>query len=246
MNKQKRIRIAVVAAAVLVAGTVTVFASGYDSMKDPIVSLSYLTDVFKPELSGELKASLKTEISNDLKSSVKTEVSNELKSSIKNEITNELKSSLKTEIKNELGESVKNSITEEIKTELESSIKDSLKETLRTEIYNEISGDFAATIDALQKQIDVLKNEYEVVTLEKGKKLTANASCEIVVLSGSASVKCSATDKGIVDCTDGVMLYDGQSVPLNHKLLVPDNGDGRGMIATSTTELLIKGGYKIG
>ena len=169
MKRNKKLRIAAVAAAVLAAGVMTVYAA-YDSSRDPLVSLSYLNEVFKPEVKAELK----------------------------------------------------------------------------TELYNQLAEDYSATIDALQKQIDVLSNEYDVVNMTNGQRLTADASCEIVLLSGNASVRCSAASEGIIDCTDGFILYEGQMVEENHKLLVPDNGDGRGLTALSDAKLLVKGGYTLG
>jgi len=281
MKKSKRLKITAVAAAVMLAGTVTVYAS-YDSSKDPVVSLSYLTDVFKPEVKGELsseiKSSLKTELKNEIKSELKTaiksEISSELKSSIKSEISSELKSSLKSELKSEISASLKSELKSELSTELQAEIKPSikeeviadlkgelkselkneiktelgtsLKESLKSELYEELSVDMSATVEALQKQIDILSNEYEVITIEKGKKFTAKSACEILLLSGAMNVKCRAANEGIVDCTDGVILYDGQNVPVHHKLIVPDNGDSRGFAVTATTEILVKGGYTIG
>lgn len=192
MNKNKRIKMVAVAAAVAIAGTVTVYAA-YDSSKDPIVSLSYLGEVFKPAVKSELKSEIKSELSDELKSSV---------SSASDAIENELK--------------------------------------------NEFNDLYSSTFEALQKQIDILANEYETVTLQKGKRLTAGAACEMVILSGNATIRCSTPNSGIIDCTDGVILYDGQNIPTNHKLLVPENGDGRGITASGTVQLLIKGGYTVG
>lgn len=189
MKRDKKLRMVAVFSAVAVAGAVTVYAA-YDSSKDPLVSLSYLSDVFAPEIKSELKS--------------------------------------------------------ELSSELGVSIKDSLKAELKDEISDEISEDYSATLEALQKQVDALSNEYAVVDLQKGQRLKADASCEIVVLSGIATVRCSASEEGLIDCTDGVILYDGQTVPENHKLLVPDNGDGRGITAVGTVQLLVKGGYTIG
>lgn len=125
-------------------------------------------------------------------------------------------------------------------------LTDVFKAEVEKDVYNKVSEDMSATVEALQKQIDAMSNEYEEVSMTKGQRLTAGASCEIVILSGSATVRCSATDSGLIDCTDGVILYDGQAAPLNHKLLVPQNGDGRGVSATGAVKLLIKGGYTIG
>ena len=48
MKKHFRLRTVVGAIAIIIAMTMTVFAASYDSSEDPIVSLSYLTDIFRP------------------------------------------------------------------------------------------------------------------------------------------------------------------------------------------------------
>lgn len=201
MKTTKKMKIITTLAAVAVAASVTVFAA-YDSSKDPIVSLSYLTDIFKPAVEKNVKDALKPALKEELKK--------ELKNDLKSEITAEL------------------------------------KEKLETDIYNKLAEDYSVTIEALQKQIDALSNEYEVVSLSKGQTLRADSACEFVILSGSASVKCVAKGEGLIDCTDGVILFDGSEVPLNHKMLVPDNGDNRGFVAAGAVQVLVKGGCTVG
>ena len=208
---KKRIRIAAIAAAVALAGTITVYAA-YDSTTDPIVSLSYLTEVFKPEVKNALKSELKDEI--------------------KGELNSELTSSVN---------SIKGTLTSDLQTGMAAA-----KDQLSAELEAKLDEDYSATFEAIRKRLDALENVYETVTLEKGQRLTASAACEIVLLSGSATVRSSAADSGIIDCTDGVILYEGQNVSANHKLLVPDNGDGRGLTCTGTAQLLVKGGYSVG
>ena len=50
MKKQPGFRWAVGILALMAALTVTVLAASYDSSEDPIISLSYLTDVFRPSI----------------------------------------------------------------------------------------------------------------------------------------------------------------------------------------------------
>lgn len=200
MKKDKKLKIAVIAAAVAIAGTVTVYAA-YDSSKDPLVSLSYLSDIFKPAVKEELYDKL----ANDLEYTMKTD--------------------FKSQLSEELGALIDEK-SDEIRSELEKS--------------------YSETLDALRSKLDALSNEYEVVVLEAGQRLTADAACDIVLITGGGTVRCADTESGIIDCTDGIILYDGQSIPTCHKLLVPDNGDGRGITATARTELLVKGGYTVG
>ncbi len=199
MKNEKKLRVIAAVCAIVVSSAVTVYAA-YDSSKDPVVSLSYLTEVFKPSV----KSDLKSELSGDVKNQV---------ASAKNDLSGEISQ-------------MKNSISDEL--------------------YSKLSDDYAATIAALQRQVDALSNVYAEVAMQKNARLTADAASEIVVLSGSVTVRCSDPDSGIIDCTDGVILYDGQSVPANHKLLVPQNGDGRGVTASTAATLLVRGGYTLG
>ncbi len=199
MKNEKKLRVIAAVCAIVVSSAVTVYAA-YDSSKDPVVSLSYLTEVFKPSV----KSDLKSELSGDVKNQV---------ASAKNDLSGEISQ-------------MKNSISDEL--------------------YSKLSDDYAATIAALQRQVDALSNVYAEVAMQKNARLTADAASEIVVLSGSVTVRCSDPDSGIIDCTDGVILYDGQSVPANHKLLVPQNGDGRGVTASTAVTLLVRGGYTLG
>lgn len=50
MKHQKRIRVIAVTLAVALTLGISVFAAGYDSSEDPLISLSYLTNIFKPEI----------------------------------------------------------------------------------------------------------------------------------------------------------------------------------------------------
>lgn len=199
MRTTKKMRITAAVAAILVGSAVTVYAA-YDSTADPIVSLSYLSEIFKPAVKSELKS--------ELSSSIKTEIA-----AAKNELSSDLSD---------------------------------MKDELSDELYSKLSDDYAATLSAMQKQIDALSNEYSEVALTKNRRLIADAACEVVLLSGSATVRSADPESGIIDCTDGVILYDGEAVPQNHKLLVPKNGDGRGVFAVSDTTLLVRGGYTLG
>lgn len=50
MKQSKKIRMIAAAASLALALGATVFAATYDSSEDPLVSLSYLTNIFKPEM----------------------------------------------------------------------------------------------------------------------------------------------------------------------------------------------------
>jgi len=53
MNHPKKIRTIIAAVSVVLTLGVTVLAASYDSSEDPLISLSYLTNIFKPEIREE-------------------------------------------------------------------------------------------------------------------------------------------------------------------------------------------------
>ena len=55
MNFKKNIRVIAMALAVVMTLGITVFAASYDSSEDPLISLSYLKNIFKPEIEKEYK-----------------------------------------------------------------------------------------------------------------------------------------------------------------------------------------------
>lgn len=84
---------------------------------------------------------------------------------------------------------------------------------------------------------------FKVVSLSKGNTLIAEAGCEMILRSGSATIIGSKRG-GISDTTDGCDLQNDAKMPANHLLIVPLS-DGRGITATSDALVMIKGKYKI-
>jgi|LSQX01.1.fsa_nt_gb hypothetical protein len=84
---------------------------------------------------------------------------------------------------------------------------------------------------------------WQVIVLEKDERLVAEAGCEIILRSGEAYAIASALG-GVADLTAGSDLGTGQSIALNHHLLIP-RSDGRGLKAEEMSYLMIKGQYTI-
>jgi len=55
MKHQKRLRVIAATLAVVMTLGISVFAASYDSSEDPLISLSYLVNIFKPEIEKEYK-----------------------------------------------------------------------------------------------------------------------------------------------------------------------------------------------
>lgn len=91
---------------------------------------------------------------------------------------------------------------------------------------------------------------YVVVQLPAGQTLYASVnSCEVIVRAGNTTVVSPFTDKwsaqGVSDTTDGKELYNGQTVPTNHTILIPRD-DGRGITAgDGGAWLMVRGDYII-
>lgn len=84
---------------------------------------------------------------------------------------------------------------------------------------------------------------FKVVFIEEGKSVYLGESAEVIWRSGKATVIANQ-EGGLSDLTIGKDLQTGEEVPLNHLILIPRN-DGRGMRSTTSSYVMIKGGYTI-
>ena len=89
---------------------------------------------------------------------------------------------------------------------------------------------------------------YQVVELKFGNRLVAkNGALELILRPGSRAVVLSPfEDQGIADLTNGAELLDGAELPINAYLLLPRADDGRAVEVTSDVAyLMIRGEYEI-
>ena len=107
-------------------------------------------------------------------------------------------------------------------------------------------------LQASQTQIQTLQQTqasqkqtalYETIQVKAGQQLTAGASTEIILRSGKATAVASQSG-GVSDLISGQDIKTGETIPLNHLLLVPRD-DGRGLKAATDMWILIKGSYTI-
>lgn len=84
---------------------------------------------------------------------------------------------------------------------------------------------------------------FQVVRAEPGSTLFGGASTEIILRAGDATIV--SGPNGLANVTTGVDLMNGQAVPLNHLLIVPQD-DGRGLHFHTVAYLMVKGHYTVG
>ncbi len=123
------------------------------------------------------------------------------------------------------------------------------------------TAELTAEIESLKSTIDLLKKQisdiavgavgmgYEVIEMQKGQVLYASSDkgIEIILRSGTATVVSPFANQGISDNTIGTDLQKGTAIGLNHLLLIPRGGDGRGIKITSTSAfVMVRGEYTIG
>lgn len=93
-------------------------------------------------------------------------------------------------------------------------------------------------------------NNFTVIYLTGGTQLLATSVCSIILRAGSAEVVSpfvGDSAQGLSDITEGVELYNGTPLPLNHEVIVPRGNDGRGIRITSSSGayILVQGGYTL-
>ena len=86
---------------------------------------------------------------------------------------------------------------------------------------------------------------YQIVQVDAGVRVIATSPCDIMLRSGTAIVVTPYEGQGISDYTEGTELLNGDSVAINHMLLIPRE-DGRGIQITSATAfIMIRGEFTL-
>lgn len=102
-------------------------------------------------------------------------------------------------------------------------------------------------INELSAQLQALEEKgsstYEVVVVKPGEAIFGKQGSEIIVRSGEAKVIGSEAG-GIQDMTAGVDLDNASLAPKYHLLIIPRE-DGRGLLATKTLTVMVRGGYTV-
>lgn len=102
-------------------------------------------------------------------------------------------------------------------------------------------------IELLIQQVGTLQESasgFQIVTVQAGSTIYGKQGSEMIIRSGQGSIVASAAG-GVQDVTDGVDLAGGQNAPNNNMLIIPRE-DGRGIRATKTMVIMVRGGYTIG
>jgi len=86
---------------------------------------------------------------------------------------------------------------------------------------------------------------YEIVRVTAGMKVLAGGSCDIMLRSGTAVALAPLASQGLSDYTSGSEILNGDSITINHMMLIP-RGDGRGILITSEEAyIMIRGAYSL-
>ena len=91
---------------------------------------------------------------------------------------------------------------------------------------------------------------YAVVQVGAGETLYASVyACEVIVRAGDTAVLSPFTvkyeEQGLSDTTEGKELYNGESIPKNHTILIPRD-DGRGVsVGEGGAWLMVRGDYRL-
>ena len=90
--------------------------------------------------------------------------------------------------------------------------------------------------------------DYTAIFVPYGKTVLAPTSAfELILRAGTAVVVSPFGDQGLSDITGGTDLLNGIEVTMNHLLIIPRGGDGRGIRITSGegAHVMVRGEYKL-
>ena len=196
----------------------TVYAEGYDSTTDPVITLSYVNNNLIPQINNQI-SELQKLIENGGSSGGENASSAEI-TALGNRIS---------DIESKLNLSASAS---ELKA-----LADRVTALEKNGISQVPVADGA-----------VYASQYTAIFIEYGKKLMApTAAVELILRSGTAVVVSPFADQGISDITGGGDLLNNVNITHNHALIIPRGGDGRGILITSPegAYVMVRGEYKI-
>jgi len=84
---------------------------------------------------------------------------------------------------------------------------------------------------------------FEVVVVSSGRKLLTGSGTEFILRSGNAKAL-EGAGGGLSNLTTGRNFSSGETIPRDNLFLSPRD-DGRGVVTSSETIFLVRGGYKI-
>lgn len=117
------------------------------------------------------------------------------------------------------------------------------KQNLVDEILAVVEALYGDKIDKASNTDITTDKAFLPVQLAKGQYLIGGEGTEIIFRSGQA-VAYSKNEMGIIDVSDGVELFNGAGLTVNHLLIVGRN-DGRGATAYEDSWFMVKGSYTI-
>lgn len=119
--------------------------------------------------------------------------------------------------------------------------KSYLDQVLTPDMEERFQTELDSALSALEGQAS--GDEFTVLTLSQGQKVTCGVGCEIMLRIGTA--KTTGPDYPVlVDTTTGESVADGQALTANHLYMVTIKGNG--ITATAATvKVLIKGDYTV-
>jgi len=88
-----------------------------------------------------------------------------------------------------------------------------------------------------------VSREFIVLNPPAGQVITFDSGTEVILRGGSA-VALTGIYNGIPDVTAGVDVRNGESIELNHLMIIPRT-DGRGFIFQSESWIMVRGSYTI-
>ena len=117
-----------------------------------------------------------------------------------------------------------------------------------------VSTDVAKQLKDQQDMIEILVNElnqlksqtsstYEIVTVPEGKSIIGKQGTEIIIRTGEGKAIGSEAG-GLQDMTLGADISNGMQITPYHLIIIPRE-DGRGIKATTSLIVMVRGGYSI-
>ncbi len=109
----------------------------------------------------------------------------------------------------------------------------------KLELLNVNNGNPSSPIEAQTSEFG-----FEAIMIPAGSSVYFADNVQLILRSGAMTAIANSSGNGLADLTAGNDLKTGDSVQMNHLLLVPRN-DGRGVSVSIDSWMMIKGNYTL-
>ncbi len=249
MKKNNRsLKFIALIAACLVLSVAAFSIVSSSASNDPLVTLSYLTDILFPQWQKDVQAQNIIDIDAAVASRLDYVVEDKVENSVNSAVASSLASSIPQVVNNAVASTVPSLVEAAVANAVSNAVDNAVSDAVASAMANVTVSAGTPTQPEQPYAAASSGNAYTLLELPKGTCLYTHSTLEMIVRAGSDVEVISPFDaQGIADITNAVEYLDKDKPVINSYLLIPRGDDGRGIrVLNDLSYILVRGDYYFG